>query len=328
MNAEHNPSPKNPEPAENTATNENTGANAETVPGPSWSDSHEWDSGSETSVALRNNGVLTEIHKSQGNTGIWNKLGLISNGSVTKYDAHKHDSGYAPRIAVNNNGRVVQVHNNILGAAGKLYYRVGTINDDSTDIEWGDSHHYDSGQYADVSINDHGQIVEVHADQWLSNVWYHAGTINADNTISWGSAIKLDSGTAPAIALNNNGDVVEIHVSPGKDDMWYNVGRINGTQINWMRSISTKFDDGYWPAIDMNNHGQVYEVHNSLAIASDYWGRPGVLTANGMNWGNASKITTNVYPLNGVAINDNGALITTYAGSITKIKYRTAQWAH
>jgi hypothetical protein len=148
----------------------------------------------------------------------------------------------------------------------------------------------DVGDDPSVSLNSHGQIVEVH-DDGSGALWYWTGTYGADGRVTWLRHGEYDSGTTPDVALNDNGWLVEVHRSQSTGTLWSHVGHLGADgEITW--SASQKYDNGVTPTVEFTSPSAttVREVHRSQS-GSRHWTWHGTLntTASTLAWsGNAT----------------------------------------
>ena len=241
----------------------------------SWDDSHKYDQGWGPDVALNDNGLAVEVHRSPARSVIWYHVGQLANNKVDWKDSVQIDAGLHPGIALNNNNYAVEVHQG--AGATKLYYRVGIVGTDR--ISWGEVHEYESsGIHPRVAINNLNQVVEIHQSNTTATFWSSVGQINSDKTITWGTSHKCDSGYYPGVALDDSGRVLAVHQSEAKIGLWYQTGYIisAANRVEW--SQSQKYDDGYYPMIALNGDAQVIEIHQSQSELR-IWYRTGVLSA-------------------------------------------------
>ena len=104
----------------------------------SFGERQHFDNGVNPKIAINNNNIVIEVHKSQSNFGLWYHVGIVDPNSGTiawGKGTHFDNAGCYPAIALNNNNRVIEVHTSSVG--GNLYYRAGTVDPDSKTIHWG-----------------------------------------------------------------------------------------------------------------------------------------------------------------------------------------------
>ena len=93
------------------------------------------------------------------------KVGKIIHGSITWTPANIHKcTGFTPSISINDNNEVILIHQSL--ARRHLVSNVGVArwDDDFKGIAWSveKNRHYGKGQFPSVSLNNNGQVVEVH----------------------------------------------------------------------------------------------------------------------------------------------------------------------
>ncbi|MEH1842371.1 MAG: NUDIX hydrolase [Nostoc sp.] len=233
----------------------------------------KYDNGVQPSVAITDDGLVVEVHISQGlkNT-LWYRLGTVKGDTIDWKNNNKsaeYDSGVYPSVAMNNNGLVVEVHKS--QGNDTLWYRVGRVKGNTIDWENNDKSikiENDNGVRPSVSITDDGVVVMVHEKD--NTLWYRVGRVKNDGTI-WvkgdqSKSVKYDNGVQPSVAVTNDGLVVEVHKSQGlKNTLWYRgTGQVNNNTIDsWDDKKSKDYSHGEVPKVACN--GQ-------LAVETHYFG--------------------------------------------------------
>jgi hypothetical protein len=95
--------------------------------------------------------------------------------------SQQYDQGVTPAVAWTGLN-VVEVHKS--QNADTLWYRVGTFQATSGQINWGPSRQYDNGVTPAVVALGGPIVVEVHKSQNADTLWYRVGTIQG-NQINW-----------------------------------------------------------------------------------------------------------------------------------------------
>ena len=202
------------------------------------------------SVAITNEGyviVTYSLGKNKKDSTLNYRVGTLNlNGDLEqkiqwKTDIETFDSGYHGTIAVNASGVIAEAHESGSGGKG-IYYRLGHL----TDPAGGDFHiiwdtgdegqWYSNGINPHISINDSGEVVEVH--QVASNdhkLHYIRGKLKAKSIEFNASQPKYNNnGQRPAVVLLNNGSLVELH--DNGSSVYYRTGQLDSkdaSKINW-----------------------------------------------------------------------------------------------
>ena len=201
------------------------------------------------SVAITNEGyvIVTYSDGVKKNSNLDYMVGTLKlNGDLEqkiqwKTDKEPFDSGYHGTIAVNASGVIAEAHESGSGGKG-IYFRRGHL----TDPAGGDFHiiwdtgdegkWYSNGINPHISINDSGEVVEVH--QVASNdhkLHYIRGKLKAKSIEFNASQPNYNNnGQRPAVALLNDGSLVELH--DNGSSVYYRTGQLDSkdaSKINW-----------------------------------------------------------------------------------------------
>ncbi|OUL29616.1 hypothetical protein BV378_05380, partial [Nostoc sp. RF31YmG] len=133
----------------------------------------DYDDGIQPSVAVTNDGLVLEVHKSQSHDTLWYHVGKVNGDNVDWGGSVQYDNGVQPSVAITNDGLVVEVHQS--QNSKTLWYRgTGQVNNNTID-GWDDkkkSQNYGDGTSPRVACN--GEFaVETHSgadDQLLCSV--------------------------------------------------------------------------------------------------------------------------------------------------------------
>jgi hypothetical protein len=158
-----------------------------------------------------------------------------------KTDSLPLDSGFHNTLAVNASGVIAEAHESGNGGKG-IYYRLGHLKDPANgdfNVVWdtGDyGQKYGDGINPHISINDSGEVVEVHqASANDPKLHYIRGKLKA-NSIEFNNSQPRynNNGQRPAVALLNDGYLVEVH--DNGDSVYYRTGQLDAkdaSKIDW-----------------------------------------------------------------------------------------------
>ena len=136
-----------------------------------FSSSQRGDNGTEPSVAINSDNFVVQIHKSQGNNGLWYRCGKVNANNVLSWAAsQKYDDGRDPWVTMNDGGYVIEVHRASSGT--NLWTHCGKYDYTNRRIKWETVHRYDSGVTPSISLNNKGYFVEVHRGDDSANLCY------------------------------------------------------------------------------------------------------------------------------------------------------------
>jgi len=292
----------------------------------SFGSSSRYDKGVQNSIAINNNCVAVEIHKSENKDTLYCRCADFSPSSLSSIHWSKSvdfDTGILPTVTIHDT-TVIELHQS--EQTTDLYYRVGQLTQKSgksfPSVQWGSSHHYDSGKIPSVSISQDGvHVVEVHEAHTSPRLWYRVGKVDVKKKkINWGSSHEYDKGMTPSVVWLPNTDlVVEAHKSETRDVLYSRIGKVCKKQktIDW--GSSKDYDTGIAPKLSAacfaNGEINLIEVHQSETRTKLYYRAGKLLKAEGgcdteksflVEWGSSVKYDSGVAP--GVAMNDKVAV--------------------
>ena len=143
-----------------------------------WGDSHKYDKGDyDNGVAINNNNMVVEVHKSQNSDGLWYRVGKVnlSKKTISWGDSDQYDNGVTPEVTLDDAGHVVEVHKSY--AHQEIWSHAGQLKDDAKKVSWSSSKKYDDGMTPDVALNNKNEIIEVHKSENEDTLWYHRGAV-------------------------------------------------------------------------------------------------------------------------------------------------------
>jgi hypothetical protein len=182
----------------------------------------------------------------------------------------KYDTGFHPNISVNNNGKIVEVHEG--DSSSTLWYRLGHMKNPSAGeyrIIWDSGDRgvpYEKGENPKISINDQGNVLEMHQVPGESLLHYLRGTISGSgiNFPDANKAPRYLSAAQPAVALTNTGRTLEVHKGGG-GDIYAATGMLSTTEANrvtWNTPASV-YPIGFFPALGTNGNYAIAVWYNS-----------------------------------------------------------------
>lgn len=225
----------------------------------SWGPSHRFVSGNTNgawpAVAITKEGYViitysNAFFKSDGRLRYY--VGTLDLGGGTSQTINFkssnifYDTGFHNSISVNYNGTIAEAHEG--DGSNGLFYRLGHLRAPGSgdfSIVWDTGTggtRYDGGINPHISINDNGDVVEVHQVASRDYKLHYIRGRLGSNTITFGSDKPRyeNNGRLPIVALLNNGYVMEIHVGTSYNTdyppLMYRVGTLDPnvtSRINW-----------------------------------------------------------------------------------------------
>lgn len=170
------------------------------------------DNGETPTIAINNQGLVIEMHESNGpSSELWTHIGQQNGTAITWGDSQ--DSGHSgdtPSVGLAYmNSHHVAV--SVFESSGTIYCMIGTINSSSKTVSWSKLGTHFSGYNPRVAINNQRDVVVVF-DNGSSTVYSLVGQLNSSlDDISWASsAHSFDSAARgyAAVGLSDDGLVV------------------------------------------------------------------------------------------------------------------------
>jgi hypothetical protein len=229
------------------------------------------------SVSMNTDGFVIEVHtdRSSGivNSKMFYALGkLAPNGrSLTWFQyPDQYDGGFRPQVAMNDSGWVVEVHETSHAASHQLLYRLGKLGWNPTlqryALYWASGDKgigYDEGRFPHVTLDNAGNVIEVHQASTTNNLHYRRGRIT-NTGINFAPAAsngryQTGNSAIPAIAASQDGFVQEIHTAANAPNKLSQVGQVNwntNNVVDWATIIP--FGPGIQYSLSTNGSSLVY----------------------------------------------------------------------
>jgi hypothetical protein len=164
----------------------------------------QFDTGFHSSVAVSNNGILTEVHEADGGKGIFYRIGYLTRPgggdfSITWTSGKQgvwYDNGINPYISVNDNNDVVEVHQ-VASDDHKLHYFRGKLSSRTLGFAPPPAPRYNDGATNPIVVLlDNGYVVETHDTSGRSfSAQYRIGLLDGESfsKVNWSNATKIAS---------------------------------------------------------------------------------------------------------------------------------------
>ena len=141
-------------------------------------------SGTELSVAMKDDGTILEVHRSAllfrlrltvGRLKVDDQGNIL--GTIKWCSPKTYSRGYYPYVSLNGEGKVVEVHQSLFFR--RLIYRTGIAYQDV--FQWTHSQQlYNLGWAPVVALNDHNKVIECHETNSAykgNSLWYKIGSL-------------------------------------------------------------------------------------------------------------------------------------------------------
>lgn len=224
-------------------------------------------------VAINDNRVVVEVHKSQVWNTIWYRVGTLDKDkreiNWAEHDHRLRNAGCNPAVALTNDGTVIVAYQH----DNKTYYCIGKVNRDTTEILWQGA---GAGQpfsiptkEPSISVNENGLVVVAAEACGIrrNSVVFCVGTKDNQNSITWSemdqAAAENMRGCCPVVAINKQNQIISVHMSNSfrKLFMKYGVVKTDTKRIEWsVQGKPLEYDTGIYPSITLNSKNQVVRM--------------------------------------------------------------------
>jgi hypothetical protein len=235
--------------------------------------------GYHPSVSMNSDGLVVEVHDNHpawlAGSELFYKIGTVNPSGGENQEVNwsgywiRFDAGRFPQVAINDSRMLVEVHESQDLTSNKLYYRTGHILGEYPRfiVIWDSGDRgieYNSGRRPHITLDNAGNVVEVHQESKDKNLHYRRGHLNNSGTrIDWSAAPSngryvTGNGTDPAVSLANNGFVLET------DTNFSNVA-YDGGNVNFGTSNVIDWDTRY--ILDNNGGSSSVSTNGQVAAA-------------------------------------------------------------
>ncbi|MFA8300929.1 MAG: hypothetical protein ACEPOV_12250 [Hyphomicrobiales bacterium] len=229
------------------------------------------DYGAYPSVAINDNNVVVEVHKSASanySNDTYYHVGQLNGSNIQWGNSATFSTGENPKIAFNKNNIIVVVYHNRANSA--LYYKVGIVNPNTKTIAWGaERSNGGRGNNQSISMNNLNMVVDVYEGENNQGLFYRFGILSpATKTIIWDNPQHYQSGSHPDVALSDNNFVSEVHYGSKESGsaiykLYTMGGSVSNGKIVWSQN-PTSYASGVTPCIAANNNN-VIQANTTVA---------------------------------------------------------------
>lgn len=198
-----------------------------------------YDSGKRPGAAVRDDGIVIEVHMSESGSGIYCTVGKVQSDLTIRWPkgSRKYDTGQAPKVALRGD-LALEVHRSE-STPPTLYYNVGMIDArDSRNLSCAFNDgvkYYDTRNSGGNSNSEPSPVIaltseliaiEFHdVDRIESTLAYFFGTVdNTSGKVLWPEKpTAIDFGASPSVSVNDEGVAVLAYTH--NNALTYRVGR-------------------------------------------------------------------------------------------------------
>lgn len=136
--------------------------------------------------------------------------------------------GVQPDITINKRNHVVVVWRN---GQSRLEYMTGTLRDDNSAVDWGESHNYDTGTDPTVSINNNDNVFSCYQSKLFRKLYARIGIFDDSvpkPSITWDARhqVAYTYGMHPCVSLSDSGFLLKSHESNLGRNVFYSGGKL------------------------------------------------------------------------------------------------------
>ena len=242
-----------------------------------WAKGRHFAYGVYPSVALKDSGLLVEVHRSQWRHELMYTLGKVNGDSIKWGKCQTYANGVDASVAINSSDSVVAVH---VSTEARVQYMVGEVS--SKSIRWSLPSPLVTGRNPRVAINDSNTIVIIYQSNSGIGIHCQVGVANG-MSIFWGRCIEYANGLNGSVALTAYNHIIIVRQWLRLDELSYGVAKIvlkdkeiveEGEDVEMCRNRKLtehkipKYGKGslefFWhPAISVNDQGKVLVVFAS-----------------------------------------------------------------
>lgn len=252
-----------------------------------WNKGRHFAYGLHPSVALKENGLLVVVHRSQWRHELMYTLGKVNGdhmgGEYSIYDHIKwgkcqtYANGVDASVAINSSDSVVAVH---VSREARIQCMVGEAS--SKSIRWSSPSPLGTGGNPRVAINDSNTVVIIYQSKSGIGIQCQVGIANG-MSVFWGRCIEYANGLNGSVALTTYNHILIVRQWLRLDELSYGVAKIvlkdkkimeesEDVEMCRNRKLSEhkipKYGKGssefFWhPAISVNDQGRVLVVFAS-----------------------------------------------------------------
>jgi hypothetical protein len=142
----------------------------------------------------------------------------------------------------------------------------------------------------------------------------------------FGLGVEFDDGDYPGVAINEGGTIVEVHKNEGGWKLYGRLGQVEQATVTWYDTGEDRdnYTDGSEPACAINNHGVIVEVHKR-EVGDVLFSTYGRVDGTSIDWADDSEEYDGDGKVPGVALNDNGRVLSVFQKNDDELRYRVGQ---
>ena len=175
----------------------------------SWGPPSNYDDGERPSVAINNENMVIEVHKSENHNELWYNVGKVNHNLTITWGEHhgyrNYTSGKSPSVAIHGN-QILEAHNS---SDDHMWCIIGLLNVTDKKIDWKDTRGHstycypfegEGNLYPDVAFN--GSCA-IEVQQICGTIRSRPGKLS-NTVMAWGGARFNAFASEPSVAMNNN----------------------------------------------------------------------------------------------------------------------------
>ena len=243
-----------------------------------WANGRHFQYGLYPCVALKDSGMVIEVHRSQWLHELKCTIGRVNGDFIKWGKCRTYANGVEASVAVNNSDTVVAIH---VSNDTHIQCLVGEASPKS--IQWGAINTLGTGTRPCVTINDSNTVVLVYQSQ--HSFQCQIGVVNR-MSVHWGRCIEYAKCLSGSVSLTASNCMLILRQGRWLDELVYGVAKVNQQEKNIeeesdaehcrnhklarhkISKCSKEISKFFWhPSVSINDQGKILAIYSSVSTS-------------------------------------------------------------